>query len=721
VTGPGAEALLDGLNEAQRAAVVTDTVPLCILAGAGSGKTRVLTRRIAYRSTTGRIDPRRVLALTFTRKAAGELTNRLRSLGLRDSVVAGTFHSVAYAQLRNRWNERNIRPPELLDRKVGFVSRLIPRSLSVANRNKTSTLALDVVSEIEWAKARMVTPADYPRRAEAARRTPPVEVGVVADIFERYEVDKRKKRLVDFDDLLRLHARDIEADGDYAAAVRWRFRHLFVDEFQDVNPQQHALLMAWLGESRDLCVVGDPNQAIYAWNGADASYINDFDRYFPGCELIQLRENYRSSPQILAAANTVLARSAAARRGAVTMTILRANRPEGPVPTIREHDDDRAEAAAIARAVRDAHTPRAAWSAQAVLVRTNAQTVLIESALSTAGIPCRVRGSGGLLEQPEVKAALRKLQQQTGDFRASLRDLEDELLTDDGPDPDSPTDDSGTPRAPVTNPQIGGPVDGGDLGERRTNVDALIRLGNDYLAIDPMPSGAGFLAWLTDSVRGDQPDRVGDAVDVVTFHAAKGLEWPVVHLAGLEQGLVPIGHAKTPAELAEERRLFYVALTRAERELHLSWASNRMFGSREAKRLPSPYLEDVEQATDALAAGTDPGEWAELLAAPRAALRSKAPPATKRPRQAKRSADAVVADLDQAGRALFDKLKSWRAETAKAGSVPAYVVFDNKTLAAIATRRPDTSEALSRIPGIGPVKLSRYGDAVLDLVAAAND
>lgn len=697
VTEPTAAELLDGLNDAQRAAVMTDNVPLCILAGAGSGKTRVLTRRIAYRSVTDRIDPRRVLALTFTRKAAGELTNRLRSIGLRESVAAGTFHAVAYAQLRTRWADRNVKAPELLDRKVGFVARLIPRSVTAANRYKTATLPLDVVSEIEWAKARMVTPADYPRRANAARRSPTIDVEVVAEIYERYEIEKRQSRLIDFDDLLRLHVRDIKADREYAEVIRWRFQHIFVDEFQDVNPQQHALLMSWLGERRDLCVVGDPNQAIYAWNGADARYINDFGELFPGCEIVQLRDNYRSSPQILAVANTVLGRSAAAQRGDAATPVLRSNRPEGPVPAIRSYDDDVAEAAGVARAVRDAHAPRSSWSSQAVLARTNAQSALIESALRSAGIPCRIRGGGGLLDQPEVKAAIQSLDK-AGDFRRALRDLEDDCRSSPD-DPDSP--------------------DQQPAGERDSNVEALVRLGHDYLAVDPSASIPGFLAWLSDTMRSDRPESAGDAVEVATFHSAKGLEWQVVHLTGLEKGLVPIGHAQTPAELAEERRLFYVALTRAERELHLTWAATRTFGSRESKRSPSPYLDDVEIAADALRGGTDPVDWAAFLAEQKATLRATPRPTGKDRASRLKPADMTADDLDDSGKAVFERLKAWRAAMAKASSVPAYVVFDNKTLVAIAKTRPSSSVALSKVPGIGPVKLSRYGDAVLELVASS--
>jgi DNA helicase-2/ATP-dependent DNA helicase PcrA len=250
-----ADALLDGLNDAQTAAVTSSATPLCILAGAGSGKTRVLTRRIAWRAATDSLDPRHVLALTFTRKAAGELTQRLRQLGLQDQLAAGTFHGVAYAQLRGRWAERGIEPPTLLDRKVGFVARLLPSS-------RAQVPAMDVVAEIEWAKARLVAPDRYAEEAERAGRRPPMSGDEVARVYARYEEQRRRSRLVDFDDLLRVCARDLLADPDFAAAQRWRFQHVFVDEFQDVNPLQQSLLDAWLGDRLDLCVVGDPNQAI---------------------------------------------------------------------------------------------------------------------------------------------------------------------------------------------------------------------------------------------------------------------------------------------------------------------------------------------------------------------------------------------------------------------------------------------------------------------------
>ena len=392
-----AEALLHGLNDAQTRAVTSTAQPLCILAGAGSGKTRVLTRRIAYRAANHDLETRHVLAVTFTRKAAGELTHRLRDLGLRDSVAAGTFHAIAYAQLRARWNDRGIRPPSLLERKAGFVARLLPQTLT-----RRGVTALDVVSEIEWAKARMLTPDDYAGAATLAGRRVSIDYATVAELFQRYEKSKRERRMVDFDDLLRLCRRDLLDDREFAATQHWRFRHFFVDEFQDVNPLQQHLLAAWLGERSDLCVVGDPNQAIYAWNGADPSYLRTFTKHHPGGESVQLEMNYRSTPQILAVANAVLD-----NRGPEALV---ATRGDGPIPKVQSLTDDRTEAASVARAIRDAHRPERRWSDQAVLVRTHAQTALIEEALHAASIPFRVRGSSGLLERPEVKQALRGLE-----------------------------------------------------------------------------------------------------------------------------------------------------------------------------------------------------------------------------------------------------------------------------------------------------------------------
>jgi DNA helicase-2/ATP-dependent DNA helicase PcrA len=651
------ERMLAGLDDAQRAAVTHATSPLRIIAGAGAGKTRVLTRRIAYQSAIEAIDPRRVLALTFTRKAAGELNARLRALGLRDAVAAGTFHGIAYAQLRRYWADKNRTPPGLLDRKAGIVTRVLPRGLG-------ETAVLDVIGEIEWAKARLVSPDDYEAAVLAAKRRPAAAPALMAEAYRRYEQEKKSRRVVDFDDLLSLCRRALENDREFGAAQRWRFRHLFVDEFQDVNPSQFALLKGWLGTSADLCVVGDPRQAIYSWNGADATYINDFETHFPGADTVELRNNYRSTPQVMAVAHAVL-------RGASTLADTIATRPPGVLPRIVEFDDDMSEARGVARAVRDAHAPGSRWADQAILVRTNAQLPLFEEALRKAQIPFRTRG-GGLLRLPEARAIVRGLERSNRPLASSIADLSD----GDDFDADDET-------APDT---------------RRTIVDAIVRLAHEFLSIDPAANGAAFSSWLQTTTGGDEVDDRTDAIDLATFHAAKGLEWPIVHIAGLEAGLVPISYARTPDAQAEEQRLFYVALTRAEHTVRCSWARERRFGARSSSRNPSPYLAKVEEALDRLENKSRPVDHRKQAAAQRSRL------GVARPKKGD-PADPLVAAL-----------KSWRTNTSRAANVPAYVVFSDATLEAIASSKPKTRVALGRVPGIGPVKLDRYADVLLQIV-----
>jgi DNA helicase-2/ATP-dependent DNA helicase PcrA len=658
--------LLQGLNEAQRRAVTTDATPLCILAGAGSGKTRVLTRRIAWRASQGSADPRHVLALTFTRKAAGELSNRLSALGVRDQVAAGTFHAIAYAQLRRRWADHGERAPTLVDRKVRLLVPLL------AGHRSATVQPADVATEIEWAKARFVGPAHYEAEASAAGRKPPLALSVMASLYERYEEEKRRRGVVDFDDLLLLCARALQSDDRFASSQRWRFRHLFVDEFQDVNPVQFRLLEGWLGDRCDLCVVGDPNQAIFGWNGADAGYLTRFDERFVGAEVVRLDDNYRSSPQILAVADAVLTGPSAERSRP-----LRANRPEGPTPSVRSWASDRDEARAVVRAMRRRQNPGLPWSGMAVLARTNAQLLLFEEACTAAGIPHRVRGEGAFLGQPEVRQALNELR-----------------------------------RLPLTSPLAPAIVDLEEMaaegeGDRRLRLEGLVRLAREHAALDQAATIDGFFAWLRATVGGDEPAKGGNVVELATFHAAKGLEWPVVFVVGLERGLVPIAQADTPAARAEERRLLYVAVTRAEHELHCSWAERRTFGTKTLTRTPSAYLPAVEAAVKAAAEGS-PGDWRRFLDDGRQKLRSAG---TRRP-------TGVLPVLDGADPGLFDALKSWRAATAKRSGVPAYVIFHDTTLAALAQAKPCDRSGLLAVPGLGPVKAERYGDDVLAVLAA---
>ena len=663
--------LLSGLNPSQREAVTTDAAPLCVLAGAGSGKTRVLTRRIAWRVAVGSAHPPHVLALTFTRRAAAELGARLGTLGVRHQVAAGTFHGLAYAQLRRRWGERGERAPALLERKVRVLAPLLPR------RSAADVQPADVAAEIEWAKARMVPPGGYEHEAAAAGRRPPLPAPAVAALYRRYEEEKLRRGLLDFDDLLVACAVALETDAEFAASQRWRFRHLFVDEFQDVNPVQFRLLRAWLGARPDMFVVGDPNQAIYAWNGADPSFLARFGDHFPGASVVRLDDNYRSSPQVLEVANAVLdGRSR-----------LRAHEPDGPLPTVTSYPTDREEAVGTARAVRRRHGAGQPWSGIAVLTRTHAQLVLFEEAFRAAGIRFRVRGSARFLGHPEIRAAL-----------DGLRRLR----------PGTPMGEALADVVAMAQ-EAGAAADGtgGEAAERAANLENLIRLAREHVAAEPAAVVAGFLAWLTATLRDDEPgtDRATDAVDLATLHAAKGLEWPVVFVAGLEQGLVPIGHADTPEARAEERRLLYVGLTRARRELHCSWAERRTFGERSVSRSPSPYLEPIEAAVEALAQGRPVADWRAHLADSRSRVRVRAAGGP----EVGRDADPQV----------LEALKSWRAATARASGVPAYVVFHDTTLAAVAEARPRDRAALLALPGVGPVKVDRYGDELISLVAAA--
>jgi len=686
------EELLAGLNPAQREAVVSDAAPLCILAGAGSGKTRVLTRRIAWRVAQGTALAPHVLALTFTRRAAAELGSRLSGLGVREQVAAGTFHAVAYGQLRRLWADRGERPPALLDRKVRLLSDVMAGPGLGPSGTGSRVQPADIAGEIEWAKARMVTPSGYEAAATAAGRRPPVPMSAMADLFERYEQAKARRHLVDFDDLLSLCAAALEHDRTFGAAQRWRFRHLFVDEFQDVNPLQFRLLEGWRGDHCDLCVVGDPNQAIYAWNGADPRYLTGFRLRFPSAAVVHLDDNYRSSPQILAVANAVLDSSAPGLFDAQEGTgdehaahRLQAHQSPGPRPTVRAWPTDREEAVEVARAIRR-RAGRSPWSRMAVLTRTHAQLLLFEEALRAAKVPYRLRGQGAFLDQPEVRSALSELR----------RRLPDTLLAEVLPDLREMAEE-----AEAISPS------GGTAGERRGHLDGLHRMALEHLATDPAASLSGFMGWLRAALRGDDAVDSTDAVALTTFHAAKGLEWDVVFVAGLEHGLLPISWAEAPEALAEERRLLYVAVTRARVELHASWAKKRAFGARTINRQPSPYLEAIEAAVRDLAEGGTGDGWRRWVDDGRARLEAA---------QAGRPRGMAGAKADPA---VLEALKTWRARTARATGVPAFVVFHDTTLAAMAEAKPRDRTALLSLPGVGPVKAGRYGDAVLEVVASS--
>ena len=656
-----ADELLDDLSSAQRLAVVSDAAPLCIIAGAGSGKTRVLTRRVAWRAATEQLDPRAALVLTFTRRAAIELRSRLHQLGLHDATAAGTFHSVAYAQLRTRWSERGLRPPTLLTHRRPVFARSLPGS----NR----TTVVDAMAELDWSRARLIEPDQYPAAAEAAGRVPPLPADRLVTAFAAFQQEKRRRRLVDFDDLLVLAARDLDADPTYAEARRWRFRHLFVDELQDVNPLQYQLLETWRGDRPDLCVVGDPDQAIYSWNGADATILQQFGETHPGAEVIRLDDNYRSTPQILDVAQRVLT------GGDLTRPAWLAHAPDGPVPTIHRHADDRAEAAAVARTVRDSRAPGTRWSAQAVLVRTNAQTALFQEAFAAAGVPYRVRGGRAFLEHPTIGAAARQLRSSPGRLVDDMADLH-ELVGDD-------------PTAPAA-------VDASE------HLDILLRLAGEHLSVEATATSAEFVELLEAMVGGESIGPRRDAVELVTFHAAKGLEWPIVHLAGLEAGIVPSARVSRPDELAEERRLLFVAMTRARQQLTMHWAARRTFGERTSERRRSPYLDVID--------GPDSTPSDETAATGPA--RPSIPPEVRAQR------DRLGRDRPSDDDPLLVELRAWRDAAARRAGVAAHLVADDAALAEIARVRPTTLDDLSGLEGFGRLRASRFGDNVLSIVSS---
>ena len=628
--------LLAGLDESQRRAVTNPHRPLAILAPAGSGKTRVLSRRLAWQAANGLIDPRRALCLSFTREAAGELRRRVGQLGLRELPAAGTFHATAYALLRVWWADQRRRAPELVTDRAGYLRRVFP--------DLAPPLRAGLESELSWAKASGIDPDDYERAARLARRRPPGGVGPAASRIARYEQARRRAGLVDFDDLLADCAAAIETDPGFAATQRWRFRHLFVDEFQDVNPLQLRLLRAWLGDNDDVCVVGDPDQAIYAWNGADAGYLADFTHHFPGAATERLGYNHRSTTEIVAVAAAVLETTPASTSGL---------RPAGRVPRIACHDDEEAESAALAAWCRARFHEGVGWSAQAVLVRTNQLARQLTEGLRVAGVPARLllaRPRGGQLS---TLASVVRTASNLGDLAA----------------------DAAT----------------GDVEELSAEQCALLAdLIGEFRALDPAGSPFRFAAWLEGPLA---TDRVAGAVTVATFHAAKGLEWRAVHVAGLEDGFVPVAPARTEPALAEERRLLHVALSRATEQLTCTWTRRRAVNGRMRERAPSPHLEAVERCCRELGA------------------RSRPAPPPDRPAQLD---GGVTPPADP----TLDQLRAWRRRHARVLAIPEAAVLPDEVLADIARRAPTDLEALAAVPGVGPGRAQRLGPALLAALAA---
>jgi DNA helicase II / ATP-dependent DNA helicase PcrA len=543
-------ALLEGLNDSQRRAAEATSGPVCILAGPGTGKTRTVTHRIAHQIATGAAAPDQVLAVTFTDRAGAELRQRLTALGLPHPVRATTFHAAAWAQLRWFWPRWRTDPlPDVLPSKARLLADTA-RAARVEVR--------DLAAEIEWAKARCIPPADY-ERAAAGRRTA-LAADRMAAVYTGYEATKAERGLVDFEDMLLLTTELLTTEPEVAAAVRDRYRHFTVDEFQDVNPAQWALLRAWLGDSAELCVVGDDAQAIYGFTGASPSYLTDFTRTFSGATTVRLEQTYRSSPQVLAVADAVLGRP--------DRRLVPAADAGGPRPRLGQHADAAAEAQAVAGSIAEHLAAGIDPGEIAVAYRVHSQSPPLEHALAGADIRCTVRGEHTFFGRPVIRQALAVLQQaarRPGTLRParSVRMVEQALRTRM----------SWHPRREP---------DGDVAQERWRNLGALLDLAGD-LETDGMDFPSLVQA-LEQEAATTTPDGGRNAVTLTTMHQAKGLEFDVVYLIGLEEGLLPISHATTADAVEEERRLLYVGITRARRHLTLSWTR---------RRPPSRFLEPL--------------------------------------------------------------------------------------------------------------------------------
>ncbi len=668
--------LLAALDPEQRRVAEALRGPVRVLAGAGTGKTRAITHRIAHGVHTGVYAPTEVLAVTFTTRAAGEMRGRLRLLGA-GGVQARTFHSAALRQLRYFWpHVHGTELPTLIESKIGLLATAARRQRLTADQ----ALLRDLASEIEWAKVSNVHPDDYIKVASArGRSVTGHDHDTVARIFGSYEEVKRSQGRMDMEDVLLFTAGMLAEDERVAAQIRRQYKWFVVDEFQDVSPIQSALLDLWLGGRDELCVVGDPAQTIYSFAGANAGYLRDFAAKFPSTTSIELVRNYRSSPEVVTAANDLLAGSES--RGVQ----LRAQRPSGPAVTFTPQPDEVAEAEAVASRIVRLRDQGRSCGEMAVLFRINAQSEAYEDALSARGIPYVIRGAARFFDRPEVREAVTRL-------RGAARSGEgDEFLeTVHG----TLSGMGWTSQAPNAR---------GQTRDRWESWQALVDQATEFASTPGNDLGA-FVDDL-DRRAAEQHAPVADGVTLATFHAAKGLEWDSVFLCGLQDGTLPITYAETPAEIEEERRLLYVGMTRARVDLCLSWSLARNPGGR-ANRKPSRFLDPL----------LPEGHRVEPAAARNRKVAScrecGKPLSTGAEKKRGRCADCPASYDEE----LFERLRDWRKERAGTESVPAFVVFTDATLQLIAEHRPATPEALLRISGIGRSKVERYGEDVLALV-----
>jgi len=662
-----AQDILAGLDPEQTAIARAVDGPVVVIAGAGTGKTRALTHRIAYGVATGAMPAQQALALTFTTKAAAEMRSRLASLRV-PGVQARTFHSAALRQARYFWPQATHTDfPAVTERSMSMVAEAASQ---VGVGGDTARLR-DLTAEVSWAKSCNVRPETYETVADSAGRlVSGVTASQIADVMAAYERVKHRAGVIDLDDILLATLGLVTQYPSVAEQVRDAYRFLFVDEYQDVSPLQHSLLKAWLGDSDRIVAVGDPAQAIHAFAGADPKFLVGFAREFPTAQTFKLVRNYRSAAAIVDYANALATRS----RGMVPAVKLLAQCQGGAPVTQVACDNGENEVSTAVDWLRQRHDGGLAWREMAVLYRVNSQSVPIEAALAEAAIPYTVRGAERFYERAEVRAALaawRSVASSTPDAPASgLREALSHLGWTE-----SPPDGQGRQR------------------ERWESWQALARLidgfPDDWTAAQAV-SEVGRLA-------DEQQAPTADGVVLATLHSAKGLEFDAVAIVGVQEGLLPYTLATTPAQLAEENRLLYVGATRARQWLRISWDGSR--------RRPSRFLD-----------------------APAARQGMRAQPRTKRQlRKCRICGEALLAGADiklgrhatcpsQYDEALLDALKAWRLQRAHNDDVPAFVVFSDATLMAVTEASPTSRAGLLEISGIGPNKLERFGDELLSVL-----
>ena len=676
-----ASRLLEALDPDQREVAEHLEGPLCVLAGAGTGKTRAITYRIAHGVATGAYQATQVLAVTFTARAAGEMRSRLADLGV-PGVQARTFHAAALRQLTYFWPTAiGGRRPDIQAHKAPLVGAAA-RRLGLPTDRAT---VRDLAAEVEWAKVTMTLPEDYAQAAVVAGRTGVAgqEAATVAQVLSLYEEAKSERGVIDFEDVLLLTIGILLDREDVAAQVRGQYKHFVVDEYQDVSPLQQRLLDLWLGRRRQLCVVGDVSQTIYSFTGATPAFLTGFATRYEGARTVRLSRDYRSTPQVVSLANRVLSRS---RRGGGGLHLpagaveLVAQRPSGPAVRFETYDDDIAEAEGAVAQVRRLQAAGVPLSEIAILYRTNSQSEVFEQALAGAQIGYLVRGGERFFEREEVKRAMAVI---LGAARTEKATLTGDL----GQDARTVLSREGWSEEP--------PAPRGAVRERWDALNALVALADEMA----QTRGADLDAFHTElRERADaQNAPTVEGVTLSSLHAAKGLEWDAVILAGVCEGLLPISLAEGQAAIEEERRLLYVGVTRAREHLIISYARARNAGGR-ASRKPSRFLD---------------GLWPTGHGSRDASRHQGRQSAKERSRQ---SAADFEANNDPRTIALFEELRAWRSQIAKERSRPAYTVFADATLRDIAVVKPTSLPQLSLIRGVGATKLQEYGGPVLALL-----